>query len=100
MVTKPETLFRQKVMRDLTLLEDIAIFSIQQRTIKGDPDLMLCVKGKFVALELKSENGRASKLQEYKINKINQAGGIGLIVYPENWPEVLNLVQSLARGKI
>lgn len=96
---KPETVFRQKVVRDLTTLPDIAIFSIQQRTIVGDPDLLLCLRGIFVGLELKSAEGKPSKLQEYKLDKIRKAGGIAQVVYPDNWDEVFINLKSV-KGKI
>ena len=38
----------------------------------GIPDLIICLKGKFVAIELKNEDGKASALQSYNIDKINK----------------------------
>lgn len=101
MSQKPETIFRQKVVRDLTTLPDTAIFSIQQRTIVGDPDLILCIRGRFVALELKSEHGKLSKLQEYKLEKIRKAGGLAFVVFPDDWDDVfINLKTIIIRGRI
>jgi hypothetical protein len=95
---KPETLFRQRVIRDLTLLPFTVIFSIQQRTIKGDPDLFLCIRGMFIAIELKSINGKATKLQLYKLEKIREALGRGYVAFPDNWDEILTELNELARG--
>jgi len=62
------------------------MFSIQQRTIRGSPDLMGCINGYFLALELKShEKAAVSPLQEYNIDSIIRAGGYALIVHPQNW---------------
>ena len=48
-----------------------------------------CLNGKFVALELKKDaKAPIGKLQVHILNLINDAGGLGLVVYPENWEEV------------
>ncbi len=98
MSQKPETLFRQKVVRDLTTLPFTVIFSIQQRTIQGDPDLMICMRGYFIGLELKSIKGKASKLQLHKLAKIREAQGRAYVVFPDNWGEILTELTALARG--
>ena len=47
----------------------------------GVPDLLLCVHGRFIALEVKRpSSGRVSKLQEIETKKINAAGGMALVV--------------------
>ena len=53
----------------------------------GIPDIIWVFKGKFFALELKAENGKASPLQIYNIDKINRAGGIGYILKPSQFEE-------------
>jgi hypothetical protein len=83
---KPETRFRTNyVLPFLKTLKMTARFPIQQLTMVGDPDLMLCIRGKFVAMELKAEGGRVSALQEYKLNEVRRCGGLALIVDPHNW---------------
>lgn len=47
----------------------------------GTPDILACVKGKFVAIEVKRPGGVVSALQEANIKLIEQAGGVALIVY-------------------
>lgn len=46
----------------------------------GIPDIICCYKGHFVAFEVKTEQGKLSKLQKYAIEKIRQAGGIAVKV--------------------
>lgn len=46
----------------------------------GTPDLLCCVNGHFVAIEVKkSKGGVVSELQEAKIKQIQQSGGIAFI---------------------
>ena len=42
----------------------------------GIPDTICCIKGRFVAFEVKTPEGRLSKLQEVTIAKIIAAGGV------------------------
>ena len=46
----------------------------------GIPDIICCYRGRFVALEVKTDTGKPTKLQEAVIRKINRAGGTALIV--------------------
>jgi hypothetical protein len=60
------------------------------------------VNGAFVAMELKnsvSEVPDEMDLQGYKLSKINDAGGFGLYVYPENFEKVLIFLQTLSKGE-
>lgn len=57
----------------------------------GIPDLFVCApNGKFIAIEVKSEHGRPSELQKWHISQINEAGGWGLILYPNQFDEFKN----------
>lgn len=47
----------------------------------GVPDLLCCFKGRFIAIELKYGNNKASKLQAHRITKIQKAGGIAFVAY-------------------
>jgi len=91
----PERKFRDKIMPKLKKIPDSWWESIQQMTIRGTPDILGCVKGNFVALELKAKKGKPSKLQELKIKKINEAGGVGRIVYPDNFDEIYKEILCL-----
>lgn len=63
----------------------------------GIPDLLCCINGHFVAIELKGTNGTPTELQKYNIRKINESGGIGLILYPKDFRKFKALVLDLLR---
>lgn len=46
----------------------------------GIPDLIICYKGRFIALEVKTEKGRTTVLQEATLRRIRAAGGIAEVV--------------------
>ena len=41
----------------------------------GLPDIIACIRGRFVAFEVKTPIGKLTKLQEITIQKIRDAGG-------------------------
>ncbi|MGN9164937.1 VRR-NUC domain-containing protein [Tissierellaceae bacterium HCP3S3_D8] len=61
----------------------------------GVPDILTCVNGYFVAIEVKGPNGKPSELQKYNIRKINESNGIGLILYPNQFEEFKELITEL-----
>ena len=97
MAKKAETLFQEKVEKYLSLKGAFWIKywggGIYSRA--GMPDLMCCVKGHFLALELKTPEGKASELQKYNIDKIRKAGGIGLFLRPEDFEEFKRKIENL-----
>ena len=95
MASKPETLFRQKVLKYLnTKKEHIMFFTIQQSSIRGTPDILACVRGYFFGIELKSKEGKPSKLQEYNLNRIAETGGYAILLYPENFNKFKDSVEE------
>ena len=48
--------------------------------VSGIPDVICCYKGKFVAFEVKTLQGKLSRLQEIMIKRINNAGGMAFKV--------------------
>lgn len=91
---KKETQFRKRAQDDLNTLSEAFFESIQQKAISGTPDKLGCMKtvckcgevyGQFVAIEFKSEKGKVSPLQQYKLDKISKAGGIAIAVFPHEW---------------
>lgn len=58
----------------------------------GVPDILGCCNGRFIALEIKDVNGKASKLQIHVIEQIKKSGGYARTVYPCDYD---NLVSDL-----
>ena len=45
----------------------------------GVPDLLFCVRGRLVGIEMKRENGRVSPLQRNCLERIAAAGGLAVV---------------------
>lgn len=96
---KEETVFRTgKVDPFLKKLKNTAAFSIQQQSIRGTADKMLCVGGHFVWLEIKKEGEEPEPLQAYNASLVRTAGGIALCAKPENWGRVSLFLKMLDDG--
>jgi hypothetical protein len=96
MPQKPETKFRAAVDRDLAKLRNGWFESIQQKAIQGTPDKLGCINGHFIGIELKANgHNQPTALQDLKLKKIAQAGGIALLAHPDNWAETFQLLQHL-----
>jgi hypothetical protein len=52
-----------------------------------------------VAIELKSSSKlEPDPLQQYKLDQIEDAGGLAITITPENWPEAFESLQAMAYG--
>lgn len=65
----------------------------------GIPDIICCVNGKFVGIEVKADDGHASELQKLNIDRIEKANGIGLIIYPKDFEMLKSLIKAVIEGK-
>jgi hypothetical protein len=97
---QPETRFKERVWRDLKALKSkglpIHFRKIQQVCINGTPDILLCVNGRAVDLELKAgPRSRVSRLQRWEMKQTEKAGGLAFLAWPEIWPDVLRKLVDL-----
>jgi len=56
------------------------IYNCSDRFTSGIPDILLCRKGVFTALELKYNDGRPTKLQLRNIRNIQHSGGYSCVL--------------------
>lgn len=66
-------------------------------TRSGVPDILACVNGYFVGIEVKAQNGHPSELQLYNAEQIRKAGGFSFIVYPSGYDELIKIIDGLRR---
>lgn len=87
-----ESKITEVVLNYLNKQPDIAAHKISDRFKKGISDILCCVQGTFVAIELKAKDGTASPHQKAFIKGIVDAGGLGGVCFTLG--EVKNLVQQ------
>jgi hypothetical protein len=71
--------------------------SIQQVGISGTPDILGCICGIFVAIEIKTDEGVSSVLQIYKRQRIVEAQGLALVIAPNNFEASIQFLENIAK---
>ena len=64
------------------------------------PDILVCCNGYFLGIELKAPNGKASPLQIHNLKKIDEAGGYGILLYPNQFELFKNFVDCIKCGDV
>lgn len=61
----------------------------------GDPDMVVCYKGRYIGLEAKTEDGRQSPIQKVREAEIKSAGGVYAVVRSvSDVKEILEAVEN------
>lgn len=97
--TRLEKNFQASVQKRLKTLPDTWFYKASDRVRSGIPDIILCVGGIFVAMELKrTEHDKATPLQKHTLELIDKSGGYAWVVNPSNWEEIWLTLSNLAKG--
>lgn len=70
-------------------------FFANKYTRVGVPDILACINGYFVGIEVKSSSGSATNIQLHTINTIREAGGFAFVLYPSGWERFKEFVDGL-----
>jgi hypothetical protein len=65
--------------------------------VRGIPDIIGVISGRFIAIELKAPNGKLDKLQEYTLSKIREAGGFAEVIDEESFEKILHMLHLLRK---
>lgn len=83
MGAKPETKLQNKIRKSL---EDNGAWVIKIHgspfTKKGTPDLLICYRGYFIGMEIKTPGNESNttELQDYQLKEIKKAGGVAVVI--------------------
>ena len=59
----------------------------------GVPDIICCLKGRFVAIECKAGNNKPTELQLRELHKIHKANGITFVINESGVPMIEELMR-------
>lgn len=68
-----------------------------QFTKSGIPDILACINGHFVAVEVKAEDGTPSDLQILNCERINAGSGLAFVLYPSAFDDFKELINSMVQ---
>jgi hypothetical protein len=66
----------------------------------GTPDAIICINGRFIAVEFKSSIGKQKPLQEYQEKKIVESGGEYYLVNDKTMLNVINLIKKNVKVEV
>lgn len=98
----PEKLFENKVKKFLSEQGCwyLKYWAGSQFTKSGIPDLLICCNGRFIAVEVKAENGVVAELQKWNIKNIQKAGGIAMVLYPSQFEDFKKLILEVKKNNV
>ncbi len=75
---------QKKCLRWVKSLPEVWVLKVVGSAVQasGVPDILMCIKGYFVAVELKRPDGkgRVSEIQKAQIAHIIRAGGVAVVI--------------------
>ena len=83
MSTKPESRLQRRIQGALAAAFPgcyIRKIHVSEFSAEGTPDLLCCIQGHFIALEVKTPGEEPTLLQAFNLNSIRQAGGLAAVV--------------------
>jgi Holliday junction resolvase len=92
----PEGKVKKQVKK---ILDDVGAYHFSPMTAgygrSGVPDIIACVKGKFIGIECKAGKNEPTLLQKHNMKLINQSGGLSIVVNESNIEALLTLVKEI-----
>ena len=64
----------------------------------GIPDIICCINGLFVAVEIKATRGRPTMLQTINCNRIRDSGGQACVLYPSGFERFQKDIEFIIRS--
>lgn len=78
-----EQQIQKKIINLLETKYNAYVVKVQTASKAGVPDLLACVEGKFIGIEVKrlESKNNVSKLQSYNLDKIEDAYGLSMVAW-------------------
>ena len=81
----PEKKVKNEVVKILKSMGVYYFYPVASGYMKsGVPDIVCCIKGKFVAIECKAGKNKTTAIQDKNINAIRSNEGIAMVINEDN----------------
>lgn len=94
---KPHTRFRIKLVKELEKIPHTKVIVMQAGSVRGWPDLIICVNSFFFGAELKIPPDKPTEIQKLRIKQLKGAGGKVFVVTPLNYKKFLKDVKKFSK---
>ena len=96
MASTPEKKVKEKIVK---VLKEEGVYYFFPATHgfgrSGVPDIVCCVNGCFLAIEVKAGTNKPTALQVREIEAIRRCNGVAVVANDENWDMVRGLVHNM-----
>jgi Holliday junction resolvase len=96
MASTPEKRVKEKIVK---VLKEEGVYYFFPATHgfgrSGVPDIICCVNGHFLAIEVKAGTNKPTALQVREIEAIRRCNGVAVVANDENWDMVRGLVHNM-----
>lgn len=100
MASTPEKKVKDKIVK---VLKEEGVYYFFPATHgfgrSGVPDIICCVNGYFLAVEVKAGTNKPTTLQVREIEAIRRSNGVAVVANDENWDMVRGLVRQMKEQK-
>jgi hypothetical protein len=96
----PESKVKDKVHRILKAADAYAVNYIGgQYATAGTPDILACLEGRFIGIEVKAGRNKPTMLQLYALRHIHHAGGVALVINETNLTYLVGCIHDIRNAQ-
>jgi hypothetical protein len=93
MAATPESKVKAKCVTQLKALGAVYFYPVTGGYgTSGVSDIVVCLDGRFIAIECKAGKNKLSELQKMFLEKVSAAGGLALMINEENVMDLTKLM--------
>lgn len=93
----PEAKVKKKIR---TVLEKCGAYYAMPVTggygASGVPDFLICIKGRFIAVEAKAGTNKPTALQVSNMKRIEDAGGLSIVINEHNVDQLETILRGIS----
>jgi len=99
MAATPESKVKKQVVK---ILQEVGAYYFYPVTggygRSGVPDVVACLRGRFIGIECKAGKGQTTALQDKNLRDIENAGGISWVVNEINLPTLVSWLRGYSES--
>jgi Holliday junction resolvase len=96
MAATPEKLVKSKVVAQLKTLGAYYFYPVTGGYgASGVPDIVACLKGRFIGIECKANGNKPTALQQMNLDQITAQGGIALVIDETNVNQLKGMIENV-----
>ena len=96
MAATPEKLVKTKAVAQLKALGAYYFYPVTGGYgASGVPDIVACLKGRFIGIECKANGNKPTALQQMNLDQIAAQGGIALVIDETNVNELKGMIENV-----